>query len=96
MGTKEFLSIKGAREYLGVSKQKMASLIKAGAINVYEDPRDKRVKLVRQTDLELLKVPRRRDQPVPFTVVPAKESAELPGPPGVLAKGQAVSTPSRP
>lgn len=55
----DFMTVKEARQYLGVSKQKMARLIKEAAVEVYRDPLDKRVKLVRSSDLDRLKEPRR-------------------------------------
>lgn len=56
----EFLSLKEAQDYLGVSKTKMWSLVKLGILKTYEDSLDKRKKLVRKEDVEKLKQPRPR------------------------------------
>ena len=54
----EFLTLKEAQEYLGVSKAKMSRL--ARSLVIYEDPRDKRKRLVKKADLESLRQPRPR------------------------------------
>lgn len=54
----EFLSLKEAQAYLGVSKTKMWRLVKSGSVRTYEDPLDSRKKLVRREDAEELKRPR--------------------------------------
>ena len=56
----EFLLLKEAQDYLGVSKTKMWSLVKLGILKTYEDSLDKRKKLVRKEDVEKLKQPRPR------------------------------------
>lgn len=53
----EYLSLKEAREYLGISKPKMRRLIKEAVISVYSDQRDKRKRLVRREDIERLRQP---------------------------------------
>lgn len=55
-----FISLREARENLGVSKMKMWRLVKEGTIKTYENPLDKRTKLVRYEDVEKLKQPRPR------------------------------------
>jgi excisionase family DNA binding protein len=56
----EYLTLKEAREYLGVSKPKMWRLVKEGALLVYSDPLDKRKKMVRKDALDKLRQPRSR------------------------------------
>lgn len=56
----EFLPLKEAQAYLGVSKTKMWSLVKSGILKTYEYSLDKRKKLVRKEDVEKLKQPRSR------------------------------------
>lgn len=50
----EYITIAEARELLGVSKPKMAELIKRGALNATEDPLDRRYKRVLRSDVERL------------------------------------------
>ena len=54
----EFLTLKEAQDYLGVSKTKMWSLVKSGIVRTYEDPLDRRKKLVRREDVGRLRHPR--------------------------------------
>ena len=54
----EYLTAKDARKNLGVSKVKMANLIKKGVIHTHPDPLDSRVKLIKKDDLAALKVNR--------------------------------------
>ena len=63
-GGEEFLTVKEARDYLGTTKAKMARLLKEGHLPVYDNPLDRRVKLIRRADLDRLKVPRPRVLPV--------------------------------
>lgn len=42
----EMMTVKEAREYLGVSPRKMAALIEAHTFTMSDDPLDKRVKLI--------------------------------------------------
>jgi len=56
----EFLSLKEAQDYLGVSKTKMWNLVKSSILKTYEDFLDKRKKLVRKEDVEKLKQPHPR------------------------------------
>lgn len=44
-----------ARKFLGVSPTKMTALVNNGEISVESDPLDRRVKLVKRSDLEKLK-----------------------------------------
>ena len=55
-----FLTVKEAIHYLETTKAKMARLIKEGDIAIYENPLDRRVKLVRRADLDPLRAPRLR------------------------------------
>jgi hypothetical protein len=54
----QFLKVVDAQRRLGVSKKKMASLLAEGTLPFQLDPLDKRVKLVRQADVERLMEPR--------------------------------------
>ena len=54
----EFMTLKEAQEYLCVSKAKMSRLAKS--LEIYEDPRDKRKRLVKKADLETFRQPRPR------------------------------------
>lgn len=56
----EYLTLRQAREYLGVSKPKMRELVKKTSIAVYTDPLDKRKHLVRKDDLDKLRQPQPR------------------------------------
>jgi predicted site-specific integrase-resolvase len=58
-----FLTLAQARERLGISRMKAWAWAKEGVLPVYEDPRDKRVKLVRVEDVERLAQPRLRRGP---------------------------------
>lgn len=50
----EMMTVKEAREYLGVSPRKMAALIEAHTFTVSDDPLDKRVKLIPRKEVEEL------------------------------------------
>ncbi len=54
----QFMKVVEAQKCLGVSKKKMASLLAEGALPFQLDPLDKRVKLVRRSDVERLMEPR--------------------------------------
>jgi hypothetical protein len=49
------MSLAEARKFLGVSPTKMTALVHNGEISVESDPLDRRVKLVKRSDLEKLK-----------------------------------------
>lgn len=49
------MTIAEAREYLGVSNKKMSRLLSEGELTATVDPLDKRVKLVKRSDVEALK-----------------------------------------
>ena len=49
---KEYLKMKEAAEYLGVSRVKIWRLIRDGRLKAYTDPRDERTTLVKKEDLE--------------------------------------------
>jgi hypothetical protein len=50
----EKMKLSEARKFLGVSVSKMTSLVSSGKIAVEDDPLDRRVRLVRRSDLEKL------------------------------------------
>jgi excisionase family DNA binding protein len=53
-----FLTLAEARRRLGISHTKIWMLVKQGVLTAYEDPRDRRVKLVRVEDIDRLSQPR--------------------------------------
>ncbi len=55
MAEVEFWMVRQAREYLGISKKKMAQLIKDDVLATQDSVLDKRVKMVRRADVEALK-----------------------------------------
>ena len=67
MAEVEFWMVRQAREYLSISKKKMAQLIRDGVLATQDSVLDKRVKMVRHADVEALKSgsvqaePRRKD-----------------------------------
>ena len=64
-----FLTMAQARERLGVSKMTMMKLVQRSGIEVFQDQRDARVKLVREQDVERLQ------RPVPLGSGEGKEAA---------------------
>lgn len=54
----DYLTMKQAQEKLGVSKATMNRLTRSGELATFEDPRNKRVKLVKVEDVEALSKPR--------------------------------------
>lgn len=50
----EYVTAREAGEILGVSKVKMAQLIKDGVLAAHDSVLDKRVKLIRRADVEAL------------------------------------------
>jgi excisionase family DNA binding protein len=56
----DLISTAEARKVLGVSHDKMARLLRTGALSYYRDVRDLRLKLVSRRDVEALKAPRER------------------------------------
>jgi len=50
----EYVTIAEARDILGVSKPRMAELLRAGTLMAEENPLDKRSKLVKRADVEAL------------------------------------------
>lgn len=54
----QFMSLREAREYLGISRQKIWRLVKDKELPFYLDPLDKRKRLVKRVDVERLKRPR--------------------------------------
>jgi excisionase family DNA binding protein len=55
MAQSEYMTVAEAREYLGVSKRKIAQLIEDGVLPAEENPLDKRSKKVKRADVEALK-----------------------------------------
>lgn len=51
----EKLKLTEARRFLGISFAKMTALVSSGVLPFEEDPLDRRVKLVKRTDLEALR-----------------------------------------
>lgn len=58
MASNEYLNLKEAARYLGVSDIKIRRLISKGLLKVSFDPLDDRKRLVKKTDLDTLKTPR--------------------------------------
>lgn len=58
MASVEYLNLKEAARYLGVSDIKIRRLISKGLLKVSFDPLDDRKRLVKKTDLDTLKIPR--------------------------------------
>lgn len=56
----DLIPIRQARELLAVSTVKMAQILKEGLLECWDDPLDKRLKLVSRAAVEDLKNPRRR------------------------------------
>jgi hypothetical protein len=57
-----YLTMAQARARLGVSKVTIARLVRAFGIQIYQDPRDARIKLVRVEDVNRLAQPRPRQE----------------------------------
>lgn len=57
---REYLSLKDAAAYLGISTVKMGRLIKEGTVSYTTDPLDKRVKLIKRADVDRLRRESRR------------------------------------
>jgi excisionase family DNA binding protein len=51
---RELMTVGEAREYLGVGKAKMAKLIHDGVLPTQPDPLDKRIRLIKRSDVEAL------------------------------------------
>ena len=58
MALDEYLNLKEAARYLGVSDIKIRRLVSKGLLKVSFDPLDDRKRLVKKTDLDTLKTPR--------------------------------------
>ncbi len=54
----EFITLQQAADDLGVSRFTMWRLIRDGELLAYQAPSDRRRKLIRRVDLEVLKQPR--------------------------------------
>ena len=55
-----FISLREAREQLGISKVKMIKLVRESGVTTYDDPLDKRKKLIKRADLVRIARPRAR------------------------------------
>jgi predicted site-specific integrase-resolvase len=55
-----YLTFAEAQAALGVSKATLQRRVRTGELEVYEDPRDKRVRLVKAGDIERLRQPVKR------------------------------------
>ncbi|HET8632310.1 MAG TPA: hypothetical protein VFL91_33200 [Thermomicrobiales bacterium] len=51
MGDRELITLKEARERLGISRVTMTKLVKEGRFTLYENPLDRREKLVDAADV---------------------------------------------
>jgi len=65
----DYLPLMRAAEYIGVSRVKLGQLVKEGAIPYVTSPLDKRVKLFRRADLDVL---RRAPRPPQAAGAPAR------------------------
>lgn len=54
-GAEQYMTVAEAQAYLGVGNKKVARLLKEGELTATPDPLDKRVKLVKRSDVEALK-----------------------------------------
>ncbi len=52
-----YLTMAEARARLGVSKMTMAKMVKTAGVEIYQDPRDARLKLLRTEDVERMAKP---------------------------------------
>jgi DNA-binding MarR family transcriptional regulator len=59
----EYVSVAEAREILGVSKPRMAEILKKGLLAWEPNPVDERGKLIRRTDVEELAAKAGKDTP---------------------------------
>ena len=50
----DLLTTAQVREMLGISKKKMAQLIASGELHTQPDPLDKRIKLIRRSEVDAL------------------------------------------
>jgi excisionase family DNA binding protein len=60
MSEMEYMSLSDAAKYLGVSRNKLWRMVKDGRLEAYDNPKDDRVKLVKQSDLDALQQPKSR------------------------------------
>lgn len=82
MASDEYLNLKEAARYLGVSDIKIRRLISKGLLEVSFDPLDDRKRLVKKSDLDALKTPR----PVEGAIAQRQKKE-----PGNLAQGKRTS-----
>lgn len=54
--SEDYITLREAREFLGISKNKIAKMVKDGTVKTIPDPLDSRVKLVKKVDIERLKL----------------------------------------
>lgn len=52
MNQEEYMTVREAREMMGITEFKMTALIKNGEFTVYPTLRDKRVRLIKRSDVE--------------------------------------------
>lgn len=57
----EYMTLTEAADYLKVNRNRLWLLVKAGQITAFSDPLDRRKKLVRKQDVELLLEPRPKE-----------------------------------
>jgi hypothetical protein len=50
----DLLTTGQVRQLLGISRQKMAALIASGDLHIQPDPLDKRIKLIRRSEVDAL------------------------------------------
>ena len=55
-----YMTLKDAGDELGESKTKMSRLVKGGVLPTYSHPLDRRLKLVKRSDVKKLRTPRPR------------------------------------
>lgn len=55
-----YMTMAQARARLGVARATMVKIVREAGIQVFDDPRDARIKLVRVEDVEMLARPRPR------------------------------------
>ena len=64
---REYLTLGQAAEYSGVSRVTIWRMVKEGRLPAYQDPRDRRVKLVKREELD------EALRPVPLKVEPKEQ-----------------------
>ncbi|MHB1417635.1 MAG: helix-turn-helix domain-containing protein [Chloroflexota bacterium] len=67
--SEEYVPLLEAAAYLGVSRVKLSRLVKEGVLTAVSSPLDKRLKLFKRSDLEVLRQAPRRSAPGPSPVL---------------------------